>query len=33
LVARHGVAAGGVAEKLNPFKAFLAEDKENKARL
>jgi hypothetical protein len=27
------VAAGGVAEKLNPFKAFLAEDKENKARL
>ncbi|WP_156254690.1 NADH:flavin oxidoreductase/NADH oxidase family protein [Sandarakinorhabdus oryzae] len=27
------VAAGGTAEKLNPFKAFLAEDKENKARL
>jgi 2,4-dienoyl-CoA reductase-like NADH-dependent reductase (Old Yellow Enzyme family) len=27
------VAAGGTAEKLNPFTAFLAEDKENKARL
>ncbi|MBU6167264.1 MAG: NADH:flavin oxidoreductase/NADH oxidase family protein [Alphaproteobacteria bacterium] len=27
------VAASGTAEKLNPFKAFLAEDKENKARL
>ncbi|OYQ27073.1 NADH:flavin oxidoreductase [Sandarakinorhabdus cyanobacteriorum] len=26
------VAANGAAEKLNPFKAFLAEDKENKAR-
>ncbi|OSZ72747.1 NADH:flavin oxidoreductase [Sphingomonas sp. IBVSS1] len=26
------VAANGTAEKLNPFKAFLAEDKENKAR-
>ncbi len=26
------VAADGAAEKLNPFKAFLAEDKENKAR-
>ncbi|MEI6485575.1 MAG: NADH:flavin oxidoreductase/NADH oxidase family protein [Sphingomonadales bacterium] len=27
------VAAGGAVEKINPFKAFLAEDKENKARL
>ena len=27
------VAAGGAAVKLNPFKAFLAEDKENKARV
>ncbi len=27
------IAANGAAEKLNPFKAFLAEDKENKARL
>ncbi len=26
------VAAGGAAEKLNPFKAFLAEQRENKAR-
>ncbi|WP_310476737.1 NADH:flavin oxidoreductase/NADH oxidase family protein [Sandarakinorhabdus sp.] len=27
------VANGGTAEKLNPFKAFLAEEKENKARV
>ncbi|MEN9932488.1 MAG: hypothetical protein RIS17_1061 [Pseudomonadota bacterium] len=27
------VAAGGAVEKINPFKAFLAEDKEYKARL
>ncbi len=27
------VAAGGTAVKLNPFTAFLAEDKENKARI
>jgi hypothetical protein len=27
------VASGAPAEKLNPFKAFLAEDKENKARV
>lgn len=27
------VAAGSTAVKLNPFKAFLAEDKENKARI
>jgi 2,4-dienoyl-CoA reductase-like NADH-dependent reductase (Old Yellow Enzyme family) len=27
------IAANGAAEKLNPFTAFLAEDKENKARL